>query len=265
MFNIKYFFCALLSSFLAFPPTVVVPATAHAQQVVFIVGNNYKIPKIYADESGSPSGILIDILKHIDQRMEEYSFRYHLYPWARAFRMAQDAEGGIIGLSMTSERTKIFDYSDPVYMDTVAVIVRRGEEFPFTGLSDLAGKRIGIGRMGTFGDKFDRMREENIFTVYEDNGPVLRLRMLLAGRIDCALISPMDIGLQATIGKDERLQELADEFVQLPVPVLQDPNYLGFAKAMNMKDFLEKFNAVLRQENRNGSITRIIEKSFPKR
>lgn len=230
-----------------------------AEQRVVILGNDYKVPKIYADASDRPRGILVDIARLIDSRMPGYEFEYHLYPWVRAYNMARNGAGGIIGLSRTTEREQLFDFSEPVYMDSVAVVVLAGREFPFSSIGDLAGKRVGIGRGGTFGDEFERMKRRGEFTVVEDNGPVLRLRMLLRGRIDCALISPKGIGLAATLKKCPALAAAAHRFVELPVPLDEDPNHLGFAKTMRMGRFLREFNRVLRIERESGAIQRIIE------
>ena len=237
-------------------------APARAGQHVRILGNDYKIPKIYLDEDRRPQGILVRILEHIDSLMDDYDFDIELYPWARSYNMAARGEGGIVGLSLTSERQLHFDYSEPLFTDTVAIIVLRGHEFPFRSMDDLAGKRIGIGRGGSFGDRFETMKRTGAFTVVEDDGPVLRLKKLLYDRIDCALISPKDFGLPATIRLDPVLEDHAGDLVQLPTPLLRDPNHLGFAKSMRMGPFLDRFNAVLRQEKANGHIDRIISLFF---
>lgn len=234
-------------------------ASALRSNEIIIVGNDYKIPKIYLEEN-VPQGILVDILHYADAEMEDHSLNIQLYPWARAYEMALDGKGGIIGLSKTEARLEIFDYSDIVYYDDVVIVVMKGQEFPYETLDDLAGKTVGIGRAGTFGDEFEAAKESGLFNVEEDNGPVFRLKKLLAGRIDAALISPGKAALYQTIQRDTDLRQHRAEFVVLDVPFKRDPNYLGFAKGMEQKTFLDEFNGVIEKGYATGIIQKIIAK-----
>ncbi len=232
------------------------PCLAAAEEIV-VFGNDYKVPKIYAAD-GEPKGILVDILHWADERMD-HSFSIRLFPWARAYNNALEARGGIIGLSMTEERLGIFDFSDPVYHDEVILVVLRGKDFPYRDINDLAGLRVGIGRSGSFGDEFEHAKASGLFVVEEDNGPVMRLHKLLLGRIDVALLSPGIFALNETLALDSTLNENACQFVALDRPFKRDPNYLAFAKEMEMGELLEEFNAVLQQGLDSGEIQAIID------
>lgn len=229
---------------------------------ITILGNDYKIPKIY-NENGVPKGILVDIARYIDNRMDNYAFNIELYPWARAYRYAVEGKGGIIGLSKTKERLNIFDYSDVVYYDDVIIVVLKGSEFPFAAMEDLKKKKIGIGRGGSFGDDYERAKKSGLFEVVEDSGPVARLKMLLKKRIDCALISPGKYALYQTIEQDDILLRSIEEFTILPKPFKRDPNFLGFSKKMGMQGFLKKFNAAVKHGYEIGAIQKIIDKYKP--
>lgn len=241
----------LLAALLAAAPP------AHASDIL-IVGNEAKVPKIYK-ENGQAKGILIEIVRAVDRELEGHAFTYQLFPWARAYNMAEQGKAGIIGLSMTAQRLEIFDYSDVLYFDEVIVVVKRGKEFPFAGVGDLRGKVVGIGRRGTFGGEFDQAAKAGLFKVEEDDGDVPRLKKLLAGRIDCALISPGPYALNQVVSGDRDLLVARDAFVALPQPLARDPNYLGFAKSMRMRYFLDEFNAALRRCRQRGEIQRIVD------
>lgn len=205
-------------------------------------------------------GILVDIARYVDARMPEFELKYDLLPWSRAYQMAQRGEAGIIGLSMTERRLELFDYSEVIFFDEVVVVVKRGHEFPFTTIQDLRGKRVGVGRGGTFGDDFDEAVDSGLFELYEDNGDVLRLKMLLAGRIDAALISPGKVAVEQLVSSSPALRPLKDQLVVLPVPLKSDPNYLGFSKSMCMQGFLDQFNELVRQGYDSGDIQAIISR-----
>jgi polar amino acid transport system substrate-binding protein len=228
----------------------------YAEEIV-IFGNEYKPPKYYL-ENGKPKGILIDIMRYVEEQTN-YTFDINLYPWARAYHLANLGDGGIIGLSMTKERLAIFDYSAPMYYDDIVLVVVKGQEFAFETLEDLAGKVIGVNRGASYGDEFERGKKD-IFRVNEDNNPVARLKMILARRIDAALIGPGKAGLQEVISSDPELMRRSGEFAVLPKPFKRDPNYLGFAKTMKMQDFISEFNRLLQQGYQDGTIQGIINR-----
>lgn len=224
---------------------------------ILIVGNNYSIPKIYT-EGDQPQGMLVDILRYIDAAMPEHRLTLHLYPWARAYKMAESGQAGIIGLSWTTERQQLFDYSEPLLYDEVVVVVRHDDNLVFDRIDDLKGRRIGLGAGGSFGDEFEQARRQGVFQIDEDNGPVSRLKKLLAKRIDVALINPGVAGLHQAIALDPELSRRAAEFQVLAQPLKRDANYLGFHKRLGMGDFIAEFNQHIRRGYANGDIPRLL-------
>lgn len=230
---------------------------AQAEELL-IVGNNYSVPKIYAAADEQPAGMLVDILRYADAALPAQTFLLKLYPWARAYSMAEGGQAGIVGLSWTAERQQHFDYSEPLFYDEVLVVVRQDQQLAFHGIDDLKGLRIGLGGGGSFGEEFEQARQRGLFQVDEDNGPVSRLKKLLAGRIDVALINPGLAGLRRAIVQDPELQRRASELRALPQPLKRDANHLGFHKRLAMGGFLAEFNAVIRRGYANGDIPRLL-------
>lgn len=224
---------------------------------ILIVGNNYSPPKIYA-EGDQAQGMLVDILRYADAAMPGHRLNLHLYPWARAYKMAESGQAGVIGLSWTTDRQQVFDYSEPLFYDEVVVVVRHDDKLIFNRIEDLKGRRIGLGVGGSFGDEFEQARRQGVFQVDEDNGPVSRLKKLLASRIDAALINPGNAGLQRAIALDPELSRRAAEFQVLAQPLKRDANYLGFHKRLGMGDFLAEFNRHIRRGYANGDIPRLL-------
>jgi polar amino acid transport system substrate-binding protein len=212
-----------------------------------------KSPKVYL-EHGEAKCILIEIIKYVDQQMPQ-SFRYQLYPWKRAYRNAEVGFGGIIGFSMNSERLKIFDYSDVMFYDKIVLIVLQGYEFTFRSIQDLKGKKVGIQNGASYGDEFEKGRN-TFFFVEEDSSGTQRLLKLLAKRIDVDLLSPGEDGVKRIINQDKTLIDRQDELVILSEPFKRDPNYLGFTKTLNMQEFLQEFNKVLKKGHQSGAIFR---------
>lgn len=246
-----------LYQLIAFIPGIVLFShcgLSFAEEII-IMGNYDKPPKIYLKD-GNAKGVLIDIMNYIDQNLPQ-SFDYQLFPWKRAYRNALNEQGGIVGLSLNSERLKKIDYSNVMFYDKLVLVVLKGNEFPFNGIQDLQGKIIGVLRGSSYGDDFEQAKN-SIFTIDLDDSGKQRLLKLLSKRIDVALIGPGKGGVDSIIIQHPKLLERKDEFVILPVPFKRDPNYLGFAKTMKMQGFLEEFNRVLQIGFQSGEIQKIL-------
>lgn len=228
---------------------------------ITVFGGDSSAPKMFLQE-GRPRGILIDILKYADQELRDDSFKVELYPWARSYRYATSGLGGIVGLSWTQERSALFDYSDPVYVDDVVIVVHKGKEFSFKDMADLAGKRVGLGRGGSYGEAFEKAREAGLFVVDGDSGAADRLNKLVLDRIDCALFNAGRAGFEEILRSTKGLEALRDTLVVLPVPLRSDPNFLAFPKAMQMKPWLTEFNQVIKKGYGRGDIQRIIAQNL---
>jgi len=217
---------------------------AAAEDAILVFGDDNYPPVIWADK-GEPRGELPRILKLIEPAVG-VRFRLELSPWRRAYESAAAGRGGLIGVSLTSERQKLFDFSDPVYGDNINIVVLRGKEFAYRELNDLKGKRIG-GQLGaSYGEVFDRALQQGDVAVERDTSQVQRLRKLLAGRLDAALIGNGQAGIDATLAADPELQRHRDRFVALDRPLAVDQLYLAFPKSMGATALLQQFNAALR-------------------
>ncbi|MCG8015184.1 MAG: transporter substrate-binding domain-containing protein [Candidatus Thiodiazotropha sp. 'RUGA'] len=233
---------------------ILLPLTAQCDEIL-ILGNYDKPPKIYLKD-GNPQGFLIEIMQHLEQKLP-YNFKYQLYPWRRAYKNALNKEGGIIGLSKTSHREALFDYSEAIYVDEVMLVVLKSNKLEFSSITDLKGLTIGIQRGAKYGDLFEQ-KKNNLFQIDEDKNGRQRLNKLLSGRIDAALMGPGRTGVEYTINQDQHLRAHLDDFRILQQPFKEDPNYLGFAKTMNKTRFLEHFNEVLLAAKQAGEIDKII-------
>lgn len=237
---------------------ILAAACSGAAEEILIFGSEAKAPKVFLS-NGRPAGILVDLMNHIDQQMEGETFRIELYPWKRAYVKAEQGEGGVIGFSKTEERTRNFDFSDVMYYDEMVLVVLKGKEFRFTRMEDLMGKKIGTSRGSTYGDEFERGKR-TIFTVEEDTNNVQRLKKVMGGRIDAALIGPGRKAVYEAINSDPVLRGKKELFVILPRPFNRSPNYLGFHKSMKKKEFLARFNLLLDRAVEDGTLQRIIDR-----
>jgi polar amino acid transport system substrate-binding protein len=228
---------------------------AHAETLV-IYGDEAYPPVIHLRD-GKAAGILPAVLSRL-QALTGDTYELRLTPWKRAYEMASLGQGGVIGVSLTQERSKLFDFSKPIYNDDIQIVTIKKQAFDFQRLEDLKGKTIGGIHGASYGDAVDKAIAGGLFTVDRDVGQVGRLRKLLAGRLDAAFIGNGAAGFEAVIESSDELRADRDKLLVLPVPLAKDPLHLAFAKSMGKQPALKRFNTALDKLAKSGELKSII-------
>jgi len=220
-----------------------------------VLGDDAYAP-VVSLRDGAPSGILPAILERASALTGD-TYELRLYPWKRAYELAVRGEGAVVGVSLTQERAKLFDFSKPLYDDDIQIITLKSKPFPFARLEDLKGKTVGGVNGASYGDEVDKAIAAGLFTVDRDMGQAGRLRKLLAGRLDAALIGNGMAGYEITINSQEELRANRDKFAVLGVPLARDPLHLAFAKSMNKRDALDRFDAAVDKLRKSGELKKL--------
>jgi ABC-type amino acid transport substrate-binding protein len=224
-------------------------------ETLVVLGDDAYFPVVYA-QNGKPSGILPTVLERIAALTgDQYDIR--LSPWKRAYELAVRGEGGVVGVSFNHERAKTFDFSKPIYDDDIQIVTLKNQSFPYSKLDDLKGKTIGGINGASYGDEVDNAIAAGLFTVERDVGQAGRLRKLLAGRLDAAFIGNGVVGFEGVINSQEELRSNRAQFVILPTPLARDPLHLAFAKSMNKRAALDRFDAALEKLRKNGALRKL--------
>ena len=198
-------------------------------------------PGICFIQNGKPAGVFPKILAGVSMYSGD-TYDLQLLPWKRAQSYAEAGKGGIAHFSKSAERETQFDYSNAVYGDRIQLVVLSGHVFDFKGLQDLKGKRIGAKYGASFGEKVDAFFASGDATLERDPGTESRLKKLLSDRIDVAVVEGADSHIERLIANDTELMSKKNQFQFLPTPLVDDALYLAFAKSMNRKAALERFN-----------------------
>lgn len=229
-------------------------SVAQAETLV-VLGDDTYYPVVYTDQ-GKPAGILPTILERVSALTGD-RYEVHLSPWKRAYELALRAEGGVVGVSYNSERAKLFDFSKPIYDDDIQIVTLKDKTFAYTKLDDLKGKVIGGVNGASYGEVVDKAVASGLFTVERDVGAAGRLRKLLAGRLDAAFIGNGSFGLDNVINSQEELRSSRGQFVALPIPLTRDPLHLAFAKSMNKRAALDRFDDALEKLRKTGELKKL--------
>jgi ABC-type amino acid transport substrate-binding protein len=224
-------------------------------ETLVVLGDDTYAPVIFLRE-GKPTGILPAILERAAALTGD-TYELRLYPWKRAYELAVRGEGAVVGVSMTQERAKVFDFSKPLYDDDIQIVTLKSKPFPFTRLEDLKGKTVGGVNGASYGDEVDKAIAAGLFTVDRDMGQAGRLRKLLAGRLDAALIGNGMAGYESTINSQEELRTNREKFAVIAVPLARDPLHLAFAKSMHKRDALERFDAAVDKLRKSGELKKL--------
>ncbi len=220
-----------------------------------VLGDDAYTPVIYTRD-GKPAGLLPAILQKASA-MTGDKYDIQLSPWRRAYEFALRGEGGLVGVSFTQERDKVFDFSKPFYDDNIQIVTLKSKTFPYAKLQDLKGKTIGGISGASYGQDIDKAIAEGLFTVDRDVGQPGRLRILLAGRLDAAFFGNGQAGFEEAINSHVELQQNRDKFVILSMPLTRDPLHLAFAKSMNQRAAISRFDAAIEKMRKNGDLKKL--------
>jgi len=227
---------------------------------ITLLGNFQKAPKVFLDKNNKAKGILIDIAREIEKHTND-RYNFNLSPWARAYKQAlhtKKTHTGIIGITKNKKRLRLFDYSTSIYNDTNYLVVLKTKNLKIKKVEELKGLKVSYNKKGYFGSEFEKAKK--YFISNSDANNTIRLRRLLNGRIDAALIGgPKQLGLKMALGLNTELKQNAHKFEILPLE-FSNPDYIAFSKTTNNKQYLKELNKIIDRLHNDGTIQKIIDK-----
>lgn len=215
----------------------------------YIIGTDTTYaPFEYVNEDGEFVGIDMDLLEAIaEDQGFEYELRILGFNAAVQALESNQVDGVIAGMSITEERKKAFDFSDPYYSSGSQFAVLEGSDID--SMEDLSGLSVAV-KTGTTGfEVAERLSEEYGFTlnVFEDS--VNMYEDLQAGN-SAAVVEDYPVMLYAHSTGRIRLKFIGEQ---------QDIADNGFAvnKGLN-PELLQMFNDGLANIRASGEYDEII-------
>jgi|GEM_PF-1662763 len=154
------------------------PATASPPPLLFLGDKDYP-PVAYLD-NGVARGMDVDLANALGAPLHR-PVRVELMDWNLAQQKVLNGQAdGLIGLSISPERQKVFDFAAPTFSREFGLIIR-ARDVTIHGVADLAGKRVGMTEGGYPRSFFTNQRRINIVLInnYQDG-----FNRLLNGSID---------------------------------------------------------------------------------
>jgi polar amino acid transport system substrate-binding protein len=153
------------------------------------------------------------------------------------------------GMTITDDRKKVLDFSDPYFDATQALLV--GKDSSIKSLDDLAGKKVGV-QLGTTGADYVRANAPKTATVKEYEDLALLTAAVKSGQLDAGV---NDNGVLYDYVKSNPDTKVATEF--------DTGEKYGFAVAKDQNDeLLKTINETIAESKKDGDYDAIYKKYF---
>jgi polar amino acid transport system substrate-binding protein len=226
------------------------PATG-AMQIDLVTGDDFKP---YTDEGLPEGGMFTDIVRQAFRQIG-YEPVFDFVNWSSGYSLTQRGKfAATFPYAVTEERKADFLYSDSVADTLTFAYYRKGKDFTFTGMSDLAGLKV-CRPGGYFTDFLDAMIEAKQFEFHQPKELATCFRDLLADKVDVVIIGEFEA--------NSMLVDLGafDQVVHSDVAVTSAGLHVIFPKSVpGSPELLDRFNATLRAMASSGELNAIVER-----
>ncbi len=214
-----------------------------------IVGTDATYPPMEnMDEEGNIFGMDMDIAKEVAFDLEiEAEFRNVI--WEEIFDTVREGEVDMIisAITITSERAKIMDFSDPYFNAGQVIVIRVDKKEIIKGVEDLQGRVLGTQIETTSEVAAKELTDPSLVKSYENS--LLTGEGLLRGEIDAVILDyPAAVGMVSE-NKD---------FQIVGVPFTQE--FYGIATQKGQKMLLSQINKTIRRLKTEGVLKALEEK-----
>ncbi len=235
---------------LALVALAIMCAPVHAAEKYVAAADCYWPPMELLDANKQPTGYSPDFLKALAKAVG-IEIEVRNVAWDGIFGGVATGQYDIVSSSVTitEERKKQFDFTDPYYEVVQAVLLPAGQHI--SSLKDLKGKKVG-GQIATTGIFVVRKADVGAeLKEYDDVG--LAIEDLLKGRID-AVICDDPVAMYYVNKKADTAGKLNISFKA------QEKESYGFVVKKGRKDLIEKLNKGIKLLRESGEERRIAEK-----
>ncbi|WEV45690.1 ABC transporter substrate-binding protein/permease [Streptococcaceae bacterium ESL0687] len=230
---------------------------------VFTANADEKKVKIASDSTNAPFefqnsdkkyvGIDVDLINEIAQMNNwNMDLTFPGFDTALNSLLAGQADGVIAGMSITDERKKTFDFSDPYYKSEIVIATTKAK--PITSYSELKGKTVGVKNSSVSQEFINKHEKEYGYKIKTFNEASQMIDSLKIGDVDAIMDEKPVLAYTALQGQD----------LAINMPAEQIGNY-GFAvKKGTNADLIKEFNTSLAELKANGGYDAIVAKYVAK-
>lgn len=244
-------------------------ATADAQVTTLTVATGAQPkPYTYLDENDELTGYDIEILRLIDEKLDDVAFEFEVAEFPALFAGLDSGRFNVVAnnLSATDERREKYDFSDPYIEGRFGIITQQGDAGGIDSLDDLAGKTT----YGESGLNFTRVLEE--YNAQNPDAPITiqyteldlqtQYNNLATGAIDFLFNERVVFqGYGANAGLDLEFTDLDGTYLSENFGTNLYSAF-AFSKATDQSAVIEKVNGALAELVADGTLVELSEKFF---
>lgn len=228
---------------------MLVPASSRAQ-APFPVDVDSGNPPFMFGTPAQAEGLYPELIVAAFERMKR-PVQVSAKPWKRALAELDIGIAAVAGIYKTDERVRKYDFSDPLFTERIAVYYNVTRPVHFKELQDLYGKRVGVLLGWSYGDAFDRARNEHKFVVEEVYSDSQNFDKLAQGRVD-AVLAIEQVGAM-------QLRNIRFSAIERsPAVLVEKTTHLAIPRQMNTGGLLTEFNQAMQDLRKDGTYARIL-------
>ena len=227
---------------------------AYAEETIYV--DAYNPPFMY-ERYNDAAGIYPTLVRAVFSRLGE-KVVVNAVPWKRAIAYLDTGEGGVGGIYKTKTRLEKYDYTDEIYSEAIMVYVPKGKAFSLSNVPDLAGKRVGIIRGWSYGEKFDQAKENGLFMTEERHDDANNFNKLIMGRLDALLA--IKESAELVIAK----KRISDKVEVLPTSLVTNSTHIAFSKKSDKSAVIRRINRAIRVMRQDGSYDKVLNEIISK-
>ncbi|MBM7609626.1 L-cystine transport system substrate-binding protein [Lysinibacillus composti] len=173
-------------------------SSAEAEKVIIGTGSDF-INICFYDEDGNLTGYDIELLKEIDNRLEEYEFDFQTMDFSNLLLSLESKKIDIIAHNMAKnpEREEKFLFNKQPYNAMPTHVVVHEGNTEVQSIDDLEGKKVGLqptSNASLFVEKYFKEHNMNTESVYVSSTQDY-LNQLKTGRIDAIFLFPFAVDI----------------------------------------------------------------------
>lgn len=177
-------------------------------------------------------------------------------PWKRALMQTERGDyDGVMGAYFSEERSKIYEYSDPIYTVSVVIFARKDIGLTrYNNLRELSEYTIATGRGFVYNPEFDA-------ATYLKKKPatdqIINIRKLFRGRVELFAVNETVFRYEVNHHTNFDLKDV----VKLTPPLAENDFFVMFPKILpDSKELAQSFNRGLHIIRNNGQADQILDR-----
>ncbi len=226
-----------------------------AKKEYLVVGTSPDFPPFeYIDEKGNVVGFDIDLIRLLAQKAGYKDIKIVTMDFDALIPALTQGKIDVIaaGMTITEERKKVVDFTDPYWEADQAILVRKDSNFKPKSIDDLNGKVVGV-QTGTTGADYVKnyAKEHNLnIEVKEYSSYVLAVQDLVNGRIDAVVV-------------DSPVAKMFEQKYPVVISaIIKTGEKYGFAVRKGDTELLQALNKALHEVMNSPEWNKLIEKYF---